>query len=260
MSQAPKVHVHLLPALIPPGLLRGGVAVVVDVLRATTAMVHALNSGIESIRPCVEVEEAHEIVATLGRDRTLLGGERQGVVIPGFELGNSPTSYTPEVCRGKTLVITTTNGTRAIQASLEADRVLISAFVNLGATLRALDGTNLPIHVVCAGTNDRVSLEDSLFAGAFIAGLADRRAASGVEPLDAEDEAVLVARAWREFEIRAVTSADRTKTLAEELTRGRGGRRVRELGYDRDIHAAATIDHFNLVAELSRDPIRVVVG
>jgi len=224
-------------------------------------MIHALDSGIESIRPCVEVEEALDVALTLGPDRVLLGGERQGVLIPGFELGNSPTSYTPQVCRGKTLVMTTTNGTKAIHASLDADRVLIASFVNLTATLRVLDGVSQPIHVICAGTNDRVSLEDSLFAGALAARLADRSALSPVgSVLDLEDEALLVSRAWSLLAASATAQDSLDEALAEHLLLGRGGRRVHELGFDADIRAAATIDRFDIVAELRCDPIRIIPG
>ena len=130
----PEVFVHLLPSLIPPGSLRGGVAVVVDVLRATTVMVHALAAGCEAIIPCAEIDQAKAVAAVLPPGSALLAGERGGVPIAGFDLGNSPGEFTPEACRGKTLVMTTTNGTRAILASLEAERVYIASFANLRAT------------------------------------------------------------------------------------------------------------------------------
>ena len=105
-----------------------------DVLRATTVMVHALAAGCEAVIPCGEIDEAKEIAAGLPPGTALLAGERQGLPIPGFDLGNSPGEFTPEVCDGKTLVMTTTNGTRAILASLEAERVYIASFANLRAT------------------------------------------------------------------------------------------------------------------------------
>src|SRR5437763_3729354 len=114
MAEHPSVAVHFLPALIPPDALRGGIAVVVDVLRATTVMVHALAAGCEAILPCLEVDEARKVAAGLPEGSFLLGGERLGLPIEGFDLGNSPGSYTSGACRGKTLVMTTTNGTRAV--------------------------------------------------------------------------------------------------------------------------------------------------
>ena len=116
MTNVPTAHasifVHLLPTLIPPGSLRGGVAVVVDVLRATTVMVQALAAGCEAIIPCLEIADAQKVAAGLGPGAALLAGERHGLPIPGFHLGNSPGDFTPAICREKSLVMTTTNGTR----------------------------------------------------------------------------------------------------------------------------------------------------
>src|SRR4051794_34353966 len=167
MAERPRVSVHLLPHHIPPGALRGGVAVVIDVLRASTMMVYALAAGCEAIIPCREIDEARRIAADLPRGRALLAGERQGLPIPGFDLGNSPGQCTPARCAGQTLVMTTTNGTRAVLACLEAERVLIASFVNQSATARAIRADGRPVHLVCAGTDGAISFEDSLLAGAL---------------------------------------------------------------------------------------------
>ncbi|MCA1685091.1 MAG: 2-phosphosulfolactate phosphatase [Planctomycetia bacterium] len=180
--------VHLLPALIPPGALKGGVSVVVDVLRATTVMVRALAAGAMAIVPCAEVDEARGVAAALPEGSAVLGGERQGLPIEGFDLGNSPDSYTEDVCRGRTVVMTTTNGTRAILASLDADRVLVASFGNLAATVRELKAQTRPVHIVCSGTNGRVSYEDALLAGAIVRHV---RGDSGME--DGDDEAEIAA-------------------------------------------------------------------
>src|SRR3954454_8565361 len=132
------VFVHLLPSLTPESGLRGGVAVVIDVLRATTMIVHALVAGCTEVIPVSEVEEARQIAAALPVGSALLAGERQGVPIDGFDLGNSPDECTSARCRGKTMVITTTNGTRALLACGDADRVFLGAFVNFAATCRRL--------------------------------------------------------------------------------------------------------------------------
>src|SRR4051812_5947941 len=166
-SEQPLVFVHLLPDLIPPGALSGGVAVVVDVLRATTMMVHALSAGCVAVIPCGEIDEARRVAAGFPPGEALLAGERQGLPIDGFDLGNSPDSCTRETCRGKTLVMTTTNGTRAVLASLDAERVVIGAFPNFAATALLVHADRRPIHVVCSGTDRCISYEDSLLAGAF---------------------------------------------------------------------------------------------
>src|SRR3954462_7472238 len=112
MTHRPPVHVHLLPSLIPPGTLKGGIAVVIDVLRATTVMIHALAAGCDAIRPCGEIDEARGLAASLPKGTAILAGERPSEPITGFDIGNSPGACTPDLCSGKVLVMTTTNGTR----------------------------------------------------------------------------------------------------------------------------------------------------
>jgi 2-phosphosulfolactate phosphatase len=269
----PSFYVHLLPSLIPPGTLRGATAIVIDVLRATTVMVHALAAGCEAIIPCREIVEARAVAEALGPGRAILAGERQGVPIEGFDLGNSPNSFTPEVCGGRTVVMTTTNGTKAILASLEAEQVLVAGFVNCHATCIAAIALGRPIHVVCAGTDGEVSLEDTLLAGRFVeigrdhpieigndaARMACSLAHSQIDgPLADSDE---LGRAWKSgpaSERPERITAIYSKRIADVIRHGRGGIRNLELGLEADILDSARLDRFDLVAELRRDPVRIV--
>jgi 2-phosphosulfolactate phosphatase len=257
-SERPLVFVHMLPELIPAGVLRGGVAVVVDVLRATTMMVHALAAGCPAVIPCVEVDEARRVAQTFPQGEVLLAGERQGLPIAGFDLGNSPRSCTPEVCRGKTLVMTTTNGTRAILAALEAERVIIGSFPNFAATAQAVHADQRRIHIVCAGTDGFVSYEDSLLAGALARHFKDMGGTL------MNDEAEIVSGLWSKIDeaiwFRTGDRVPETTPLVRYLKRGRGGRRVSELGLDDDIEAAAQLNSFehHIAVELRRDPLRIV--
>jgi 2-phosphosulfolactate phosphatase len=238
------VQVHLLPTLAPPGRLTGGVAVVVDVLRATTTIIHALAAGCSSVRPCAEVEEARILAGSMRAGRVLLGGERGGAPLKGFDLGNSPREYTAKLCRKATLVLTTTNGTRALIRAAEADRALVAGFVNFSAVCEQLRQDARPVHIVCAGTDGEVTLEDTLLAGAFVDYLCD----AGEMRLN--DSARL---AWDCYETHG-------RVLIGALEISRGGANLRKLGYDDDIRAAAQIDQFALVPELRRDPLRVEVA
>src|SRR5438105_72035 len=163
-----EVHVYLLPELVPPGRLAGGLAVVIDVLRATTTIVYALAGGCTAVRPCAEVEEARALAGHMRAGRVLLGGERGGTPLPGFDLGNSPREYTAKLCHGNTLVLTTSNGTRALLRTVEAERVILAGFVNYSAVCEQLRHDQRPIHIVCAGTEGEVALEDALLAGALV--------------------------------------------------------------------------------------------
>ena len=252
-SGGPAVFVHLLPSLIAPGALQGGVVVVVDVLRATTVMVHALAAGCGSIIPCGEIEEAKAVAASLPVGTVLLAGERQGLPIPGFDLGNSPGDFTAEVCRGKTVVMTTTNGTRAILASRDAEHVGMGAMVNAEAVARWAASWDRPVHIICAGTEGEVSLEDTLLAG-WIAGkiLENRRFDRGND--STEIARLLFVESFRRFD------PHQGHPWSVLIAQGRGGRRVRELGLQNDIEAAARRNVFTFVPVLQRDPLRVVAG
>lgn len=259
-TEQPQVFVHLLPDMIPPGSLRGGIAVVVDVLRATTVMVQALASGCEAVIPCGEIDEARAVAESLPAGTAILGGERGGLPIAGFDLGNSPGDYTREVCEGKTLVMTTTNGTRAILASREAQRVYIAAFSNAKATIDEVVVQFLKkdhghsVHIVCAGTEGFVSLEDSLLAGRLVHEIAERaEIALGKSARPGNDESLLAELQWQ-----GAVHTQRTQHLAELLRLGRGGKNVFRIGLGPDIGSAASVDRFDLVAELGRDPLRII--
>jgi 2-phosphosulfolactate phosphatase len=138
MSAERDVRVHLLPDLAAPETFAGSVAVVIDVLRATTTIVHALAAGCTSVYPCLEVEEARRLADSLPAGKVLLAGERQGKPLEGFDLGNSPGQFTPQTCRDLAVVLTTTNGTRALIRAAGAARVLVAAFVNYSAVCEQL--------------------------------------------------------------------------------------------------------------------------
>lgn len=256
MTLVAPISVHLRPDWIPPGALRGGVAVVIDVLRASTVMIQALAAGCTTIRPCLEIDEARRTAAAFPAGTALLAGERRGSPIEGFDLGNSPSEFTPEQCRGRTLIMTTSNGTRALLACLEADRILIGAFTNRQAVLDALQREERPIHLVASGTDHSVSLEDTLLAGALAEALTQDDA-----PEWLDDSAQLAVSAWqhgrraasaREGSPRAIDPS----RLARVLARGRGGRRLTDIGFAADIVDAAKIDrHEGLLPELVREPV-----
>ena len=141
--------------------------VVIDVLRATSTMVNALNNGAKEIIPCLTIEEAFEKVQNFVPRTVLLGGERNAEKIPGFDLGNSYREYTREMVEGKSIVLTTSNGTRALNACADGKEVLIGSFLNLQAVVDHLLNCN-HISILCSGTLGKFSIEDGLAAAAII--------------------------------------------------------------------------------------------
>ncbi len=234
------VNVSLLPEQVEPGDLRGGIAVVIDVLRASTTILTALANGAKRVVPCGDVEATRQFAANLPQGSVLLGGERGGVRIDGFDLDNSPAGYTPERVAGKRIVFTTTNGTAALLQSQGADRILIGSLVNRMAVVREIADDDRPVHLICAGTDGCVTAEDLLAAGAIIAELEARS-----RPLASRDDLALVAK---DLWTGQSSSNDR---LRNALRQSRGGRNLIELGFEADIDRAARVDSIDLVAEYS---------
>jgi 2-phosphosulfolactate phosphatase len=233
-----QVHVHFLPELFEPEELRGGTAVVIDVLRASTTIVHALAAGAKAVRPFLSVDEVWQEAKRHVADTIVTGGERNGRHIDGFDLDNSPLRYTPDQVRDKIVLLTTTNGTRALDRCHSAQRILIGAFVNLGAVVAVLQVGGEPVHLVCAGTDGRITTEDVLFAGVVAARL--RAALPGVEL--ANDEAQIAATLF-------AAQGDDRASLVTALRASRGGRNLVELGFDADIERSAECDRFDFVPE-----------
>jgi len=165
------LDVCLTPALIPLYNVGDYIVVVIDIFRATSSICYGIDNGAEAIIPVSEVEECAAY-----REKGLnylLAAERNGEVVEGFDFGNSPFSYTKEKVSGKTVVLTTTNGTHALHLSRGAKKIVIGSFLNLTALCNWLKTQNQNILLVCAGWKNNFNLEDTLFAGAVIEQLKD---------------------------------------------------------------------------------------
>lgn len=248
------LNVYALPSFAAPRDLEGGTAVVIDVLRASTTVVYALEAGAEEVIPCVEVADARRIARELSPSYVVLGGERHGLPIEGFDLGNSPEDYTPERVAGKVVIFTTTNGTRAMVCAKSAARILIGAFVNATALYQRLLGED-QIHLICAGTEGQFSRDDILLAGLLVTRL--ERAGMGYQ-LNAQ--AITARENWlSSFALPQSLGAEplEPERLAEELYKSPGGRHLADLGLDEDILVAAEIDRFDCVPELEPESFRI---
>jgi 2-phosphosulfolactate phosphatase len=232
------IHVALLPDQLTPEQLRGSIAVVIDVLRASTTIVHALAHGATLVAPFETVESAKIAASSHARDSTLLAGERGGVAIDGFDLGNSPLACSAETVDGKSIIFTTTNGTRALAKSRSANRILIGAFVNQAAIVNELTPYHGNVILVCAGTDGQISAEDVLFAGSLTWSL-NHVWGSGVTLDDPARIAMDFFRANSENHAR----------LLAAVRESRGGQNLIRLGFDDDIECAASLDLFSTVPE-----------
>lgn len=235
----PELRVHYLPQEIERNALVGSAVVVIDLLRATSTICQALASGAVDVVPFLEVEEARAAAATerakSGPHSVVLGGERHGKLIAGFDLGNSPSEYTPAAIRGNRLFLSTTNGTRALDHARQAQRVLCGSFLNLSAVSASLEDEPR-VDILCAGTDGVESREDILAAGVIVEKLiSDNR----VEwQLDARAQSALAE--WH-------ACGD---DLAAELRDTPGGRNLLEIGMDHDLVDCARIDTISIAPEL----------
>ena len=166
----PRLEVCLSPALLHLYDTRGAVVVIIDIFRATSTITTALDNGACSVIPVASVEECISIGKSL--DNSLTAGERDGKVAAGLEYGNSPLEYPRSFVEGKTLVLTTTNGTRLLHMVQDAGMIVIGSFLNLGAICDFLVQTNMNVILGCAAWKDRFNLEDTLFAGAVVESVA----------------------------------------------------------------------------------------
>src|SRR5262249_50719511 len=166
-----QVHVAFMPGEFPELELAGRVALVVDVFRATSMVVAAFGAGCARVIPVASEAAARERAAALAPEPVLLAGERGGDPIEGFDLGNSPLDCTPERVGGRTLVLTTTNGTRAMLKAGEAAAAALAALTNVAAAAQWAVNHRRDVTVLCAGEQGRFSLEDTGCAGLLVAGL-----------------------------------------------------------------------------------------
>ncbi|MDQ3121576.1 MAG: 2-phosphosulfolactate phosphatase [Actinomycetota bacterium] len=200
-----RVHV----ALTPDEAGAAPTGIVIDVIRATTTMCQALASGYERVFCAAEVEEAQALREELGEG--VLGGERNAVRIPGFDLGNSPREYLEPA--GRTLILSTTNGTRAVvSAAQRCERVLVASLLNLVAVVEAARVADEDVIVVCAGVQGALALDDAYVAGRIVELLDWERS-------DAAEAAVRLMSTWSGAEVafRASKSGRNLLENAPEL-------------------------------------------
>lgn len=160
-----RVETCFIPGQYPYYMQDMGIVVVIDILRATSAMVTAFEHGVDRIIPVSTIEEARNYI---GRPGFIAAAERNGEVVEGFSVGNSPIAFAQMDLKGKTIVMTTTNGTRAINLASGAKKVVIGSFLNLTALTDWLVKQNENVLLLCSGWKDKFNLEDSVFAGAVM--------------------------------------------------------------------------------------------
>lgn len=223
------VEVCLTPELIDQHHLKGKTVVVVDIFRATSCIVTGLANGVHAFRPVAEIEECRE----LGKQGYLMAGERGGQKIHGFDLGNSPYDYLEDLVKNQKVAISTTNGSRAILLSHDADEVLIGSFLNLQTVVDYVLKKKKDVLIHCAGWKGTVNMEDTLFAGALIDACAEEMKTLG--------DAALIAHQLYIAHHENIYGICRQSSHAERLV---------GFGVERDLVFATEEDKFDVLPRL----------
>lgn len=230
-----KIAVRALPCEAPHEHRAQKATAVIDVLRATTVMATALHNDASRIYTTSEIEAARQLGAKLGTE-SLLCGERNGIRIEGFDLGNSPYEFDRQTVADKALVMCTTNGTKAVEAGRGAELLIALSFVNLSAAAGVLLQTGLPVELLCSGTNGRFSMDDALCAGMTIAWLARHI------PVQTDDLGTLL-----------LNFARQEGSIGQKLQNCTHRLFLEASGYEKDIAFCFEPDRFRTVPVLSKE-------
>ena len=233
-----KLHVWFSPLGLGPADVQGRTIFVIDVLRATTVMCAALHNGARALIPVASTEEALRLAQTIGSADVLLAGEKDCLRIPGFALGNSPLEMTEQTVKGKTIVVTTTNGTKALLGTQGATAVYVASAANLtlaGERAREALGQNRDVVILCAGRETAFSLDDAYCAGRLaVAALGDHKPRKGLN--DA-----------------ALAGLDLVRRYGDDWTRplsySRAGRELIRLGFRDDVLDAGRLDAYPVLPQ-----------
>jgi len=237
------IDIQFLPFSPDPSTLSRRTIVVIDVLRATSVIIHAISQGALEIIPVATVEEAFQLAKHFPQGTPLLGGERGSQKIKGFDLGNSPREYIAEKVKGKRVILTTTNGTKAFHSVSSGREVMAGSFFNIGAIGgRCLD-LSQDLLIFPSGDEGRFSLEDTVCGGMLI----DRILNKGkglVSLTDASQSALILYQRFKE-------------NLVETFRLSTHGRDLIERGFEEDLAYCAQIDITDIIPTFRDGVIRI---
>ncbi|HTY36438.1 MAG TPA: 2-phosphosulfolactate phosphatase [Bacteroidota bacterium] len=241
-----KIDVRFDPFELDELELRGKNIVVIDVLRSSTTIAVALNNGAREIIPVESIENAVKISGSLFGDVTLRGGERNGKIIQGFNLGNSPLEYTEATVKGKSIIFCTTNGSVAMYKSRFAQNLAVGSFVNISKVLDFIKEVKQDFLLICAGRANafsNFSLEDAVCAGMVVHKLAADKSAA----LELTDSALASQSLYKTY----------GRSLLKMMKNTEHGKYLAEIGFLEDIKIAATVDSYSILPVLSGNVIKL---
>ena len=222
----------------------GKTTVVIDVLRATTTIINALNNGAKEIIPVASVEFAVKVSGGMFGGLTLLGGERNTKKIEGFALGNSPQEYTPEIVNGKSIILYTTNGTKALVKAKFSKYLFAASFSNLSTVAEHLFSLNQDVELLCAGRNNSFSLEDSICAGKMLTEIIKFK--EDLELTDTAKACVVLSKSFGRNLFKTLRDTEHGKLLIEN-------------GFEDDIKFCSKINNANSIPSFNGNVIKLLI-
>lgn len=230
-----RLDVYLSPGELSLGDAAGRVVAVIDVLRASTTIAVALDNGARTVAPVDTADEAITRARAFERSDVLIAGERKMLTVPGFDLGNSPDSFSADAVAGRTIVLTTTNGTRALIGLQGARDIVVAAYVNhavVSAMLRAAARSDTDVAIVCAGDEGHFSLEDAACAGRYVRSVS--QLGRSVVCNDAANACELIDKEYGDNIAKIFRDSSHGKALAEA-------------GFEEDLVTCAAVDSHPVV-------------
>lgn len=222
------VELYFTPVPLGRTKLAGRTVVAIDVLRSSTSTCAALTAGAKGVIPVPGPGEAGELWTKIGGDMAVLAGERDNVKIENFNLGNSPTEFTPETVGGKFVIMTTTNGTAVYHDAVGAELVICCGLVNISKVAQKAATAGHDMVIVCSGQEGGFSIEDTICAGMLIHLLATEWKVD-LSVNDAGSLALLLFRSNK-------------TAMKKTIEQGEHGRRLAEVGFGGDVEIAAAVD------------------
>ncbi len=223
-----RAELFLIPGPVSEERLADKTLVAIDVLRASTTICHALMAGARAVIPVEQPGEAAEMRTKIGVEDAILGGERKGLKIENFDLGNSPFEYTNEIVKDKIVILTTTNGTKIYSKAAPSNLKITAGLVNISKVSRRVNEAGKDLIIICAGDEGDFSIEDTLCGGMLLHKLI---AEENIDVVlnDAASLALLLYRT-------------NSRSLKQTIARGEHGRLLTDIGFGRDVDLAAEID------------------
>ncbi len=237
------IDIQSVPYAPSPSLLFDRAVVVIDILRATSVIIHAMSQGAMEIIPVSTVEDAFQMAKAFPRGFILLGGEKESKNIPGFDLGNSPREYVAERVKGKKLILTTTNGTKAFHLVSSGKEILVGSFFNIGTIAQKCLELDKDLLIFPSGDEGNFSLEDTICGGMLIqliTGTAERP----VTLTDASECAKILYERFKD-------------NLVEAFYLSRHGKELINRGFEEDLAYCARVDAIPLIPTFRDGVIKV---